>query len=512
MKLKEIFLAAVLVLVCINIAESHKSCCCKPHPRRCPSGYRSVLVNRVVCKYRRRGRCPRPRPILGSLGFVIDDTGSMRDDISGVKSRISYILARNRLFRDFVVARFSDPYRRRVLRSSRSTAVRNYINAIKPSGGGDCPEYSLSAIRDAAKAARPNSMLYLFTDASAKDARLKASVAALLRRKRTRLYVVRSGRLCGSSYKGEYDYLAKRSGGGVIRLRNKKNVKYVLKYIGLASAGRVPFKLPSSVKKLRRIRPGCCKIVRKRICKRIRSHCPRVYCPRGYRRVVKRRRICKGGPRPPPRPRRLGSLGFVIDVTGSMKTEIRAVRSSISSVIAANRRFRNYVLATFSDPYKRKVVAVKRKSSALKFLRAIRPNGGGDCPEYSLSGVRDAARRALSRSVLFLFTDASAKDARLKKSVARLLKRKKIRLFVVKTGKLCGRAYKREYDYLARVSGGKVITLPSKSGVSSVMNFMKLAAAGKAKFSALPKTLKKLKKFRPRGRRCFTQILITCRR
>uniref|UniRef100_A0A1I8I8N4 VWFA domain-containing protein n=1 Tax=Macrostomum lignano TaxID=282301 RepID=A0A1I8I8N4_9PLAT len=471
MKLKEVFLAAVLVLVCINIAESHKSCCCKPHTRRCPSGYRSVLVNRVVCKYRRRGRCPRPRPILGSLGFVIDDTGSMRDDISR-RQKPDLLHSGSQP----AIPRLCDAFCARPGRR----AVRNYINAIKPSGGGDCPEYSLSAIRDAAKAARPNSMLYLFTDASAKDARLKASVAALLRRKRTRLYVVRSGRLCGSSYKGEYDYLAKRSGGGVIRLRNKKNVKYVLKYIGLASAGRVPFRLPSSVKKLRRIRPG---------------HCPRVYCPRGYRRVVKRRRICKGGPRPPPRPRRLGSLGFVIDVTGSMKTEIRAVRSSISSVIAANRRFRNYVLATFSDPYKRKVVAVKRKSSALKFLRAIRPNGGGDCPEYSLSGVRDAARRALSRSVLFLFTDASAKDARLKRSVARLLKRKKIRLFVVKTGKLCGRAYKREYDYLARVSGGKVITLPSKSGVSSVMNFMKLAAAGKAKFSALPKTLKKLKKF-----------------
>lgn len=61
----------------------------------------------------------------------------------------------------------------------------DHLRSVNVYGGGDCPEMSLSGIKLALENALPNSFVYVFTDADAKDEYLFYEVLNLLQQKRT---------------------------------------------------------------------------------------------------------------------------------------------------------------------------------------------------------------------------------------------------------------------------------------------------------------------------------------
>lgn len=94
-------------------------------------------------------------------------------------------------------------------------------------------------------------------------------------------------------------------------------------------------------------------------------------------------------------------------------------------------------------------------------LNKIDVNGGGDCPELALLGLKRALEVAAPESVAFLFSDASAKDYGLYDEVAQIILKKQIRVYFLLTGD-CGAPNDPEtlvYKEIARVSDGQVFNM-----------------------------------------------------
>ncbi|XP_067023629.1 hemicentin-2-like [Acropora muricata] len=113
------------------------------------------------------------------------------------------------------------------------------------------------------------------------------------------------------------------------------------------------------------------------------------------------------------------SLMFVMDDTGSMGDEIKAVKSMAIDIMNYDRQapINLYILSPFNDPYPSddsRAVAMN-ETEAAAFVDAIndlRAHGGGDCPEYTFKGILEALYQdPEQQSPMYVFTDADPKDA-----------------------------------------------------------------------------------------------------
>jgi len=133
--------------------------------------------------------CPGNNSVIGldvltnnqklDVVFVIDDTGSMGNEINSIKAGAVTLMTDLQAVSDahFGVVSFDDPAWRTVFHhdlSGDTTSVSTALNLIVASGGGDCPEYAISGLSVAANdmSWRPNSqrIIFLITDAGVKDA------------------------------------------------------------------------------------------------------------------------------------------------------------------------------------------------------------------------------------------------------------------------------------------------------------------------------------------------------
>ncbi|XP_035998882.1 von Willebrand factor A domain-containing protein 7-like [Fundulus heteroclitus] len=118
------------------------------------------------------------------LCFCVDTTGSMGDDIEAVKTVTSSIIDSKLGTEDepsvYILVPFNDPDFGPLIRTTDPNVFKKEINSLTPNGGGDAPEMSLSGLQLALTGAPPNSEIYVFTDAAAKDEYLRNPVIALI--------------------------------------------------------------------------------------------------------------------------------------------------------------------------------------------------------------------------------------------------------------------------------------------------------------------------------------------
>lgn len=74
-----------------------------------------------------------------------------------------------------------------VTETSNPKVILEKINQVVISGGDDCPEMGMTAVIQALKVVKPNSYIYVFTDASVKDWHLVDIALELIQRKQSQV-------------------------------------------------------------------------------------------------------------------------------------------------------------------------------------------------------------------------------------------------------------------------------------------------------------------------------------
>lgn len=159
-----------------------------------------------------------------------------------------------------------------------------------------------------------------------------------------------------------------------------------------------------------------------------------------------------------------GSLGFVIDDTGSMGPEIDGVRNTVSRVVDVVTSIPDlapddYVLVRFGDPNVGSAFVTEDPDALLNAVSNISPSGGGDCPELAQAGLLEAIGASFVRSTLHFFSDASSKDGSLANQVIARAQDKDISIIYMLTGSCSpiDPAYRRA----AEETGGQVFLVNS---------------------------------------------------
>ena len=156
----------------------------------------------------------------GTLGFVVDRSGSMGEEIAGVLEAINGIVAASAAGTsvpgEYLLQLFADPDLSAPFVTSDPAALEAAVGAVELTSGGDCPEPSLGAVLAAVGRAAPNSRLFVFTDASAKDDALAAGVADAAAARRIRLDFVLTDRCGGEDFDPVFARLARATGGSVL--------------------------------------------------------------------------------------------------------------------------------------------------------------------------------------------------------------------------------------------------------------------------------------------------------
>ncbi|XP_016417287.1 von Willebrand factor A domain-containing protein 7-like [Sinocyclocheilus rhinocerous] len=115
------------------------------------------------------------------LCFAIDTTGSMGDDIDEVRRVTSEITDKMRdTVSEYILVPFNDPDFGPLIRTTDPDEFKLQIHALQPHDGGDTPELSLSGLTLALTGSPPQTKIFVFTDADAKDKELKNTVLALI--------------------------------------------------------------------------------------------------------------------------------------------------------------------------------------------------------------------------------------------------------------------------------------------------------------------------------------------
>jgi len=146
---------------------------------------------------------------LGALdiAFVIDDTGSMSEEIGGVRDALVTFIAelRSRGLTPLIeVITFKDDVTHRII-SRNLDDIQAVVSGLFASGGGDCPESSAEALLDAAKNLGSGKKILFATDASSHRGFSLTGIEAEIRNRGIELREIVTGDCVSSGPRGEDD-------------------------------------------------------------------------------------------------------------------------------------------------------------------------------------------------------------------------------------------------------------------------------------------------------------------
>ncbi|XP_047449813.1 von Willebrand factor A domain-containing protein 7 isoform X2 [Mugil cephalus] len=144
------------------------------------------------------------------------------------------------------------------------------------------------------------------------------------------------------------------------------------------------------------------------------------------------------------------ALVFVMDTTGSMFEEITAARLRAHSIIQRRagrpEQTGTFLLVPFHDPKVGPVYETDDPNQFMQHMEDLMALGGGDEPEMCLSAVHLALTHSPPLSEIFVFTDASPKDAHLFDAVKALTLEKQSRVSFLLT---------EDPNYSTKTGGGR---------------------------------------------------------
>ncbi|XP_035900028.1 hemicentin-1-like [Anopheles stephensi] len=204
-------------------------------------------LNQTLVKHR-ESLLP-PKDGQRSLVIVFDATGSMLDDLQQLRDAARLIIAEitqrdtNPIF-NYIFVPFRDPHVGPRLVTRNKDELLDALDKLQIIGGGDCPEAALEAISSAIEAAMPNSFVYVFTDATAKDFRLDQRVLQLVQKKQTPITFLLTGFCDGKASPGYQvmNNIASASNGQVFDLRKDQIEEVLLAIRSTMDIDHVPLK------------------------------------------------------------------------------------------------------------------------------------------------------------------------------------------------------------------------------------------------------------------------------
>nr|XP_054769474.1 hemicentin-1-like [Lytechinus pictus] len=150
------------------------------------------------------------------------------------------------------------------------------------------------------------------------------------------------------------------------------------------------------------------------------------------------------------------TMAFVFDVTGSMFDDLQ-------QVIEGAEQIQEITITEDPDYFQKK-------------LKDLYVQGGGDCPEKSITAIYHALNISEPGSFIYVFTDARSNDYELTNEVLKLIQEKESQVVFVMTGDCGNQSHPgfQAYEQIAATSSGQVFML-NKSDVDLVLRFVEVS-------------------------------------